>query len=93
MNSLSILGHWSYAVAQRVGLRLRQAFGRRLRRAAQSRQFPRVDPDGWWASVDGFTKTEAEMLLNWLGANQFEHYEVRYQEGKGFLVRWTNLIG
>jgi CheY-like chemotaxis protein len=46
-------------------------------------QVPLQEP---W-EMSGLSKTEAEDLLDWLGANGFPPCAVRYEEGKGFAVR------
>jgi hypothetical protein len=37
------------------------------------------------------TKTEAEDLLDWMEANGYQHLEVSYQPGRGFIVHYVRL--
>jgi hypothetical protein len=46
-----------------------------------------TDAEGWerWERL---SKSQAEMLLDWLESNGYSQREVFYAEGNGFTVRW-----
>jgi hypothetical protein len=46
-----------------------------------------TDADGW-ERRERLTKSEAEMLLDWLESHGYSQREVSYAEGNGFTVRW-----
>jgi hypothetical protein len=49
----------------------------------------RSEDDGQgWECCPRLTKSQAEMLLDWLEANGYRHREVCYEKDGGFTVRW-----
>jgi hypothetical protein len=41
-----------------------------------------------WEHCAGMAKDEAEQFLDWLEVHGYARREVRYEEGRGFAVRW-----
>lgn len=59
-----------------------------LRRAMEGGRHLLVDPETEERTLSALTKSEAEMVMDWIENNGFQFLELSFQEETGFVVRW-----